>query len=102
METTFHISLHVKTPTGFKTYGTFDLGQDQEKAKSIFNQLEGEDAVTDKTILHLNFSKMQNGVPLPVSILHCTLDELALNVKVITREIFKNLSLENSSLGLEK
>lgn len=96
METTFYISLHIKTASGFKTYGNFDLGNDQEKAKLIFSQLKGNDEVSEKTILHIDFTKVQNGIPLPVKILHCTLEEIACNVKIITREIFKNLSLEIS------
>jgi hypothetical protein len=96
METTFHISLYVKTPSGFKIYGTFDLGHDQEKAKLIFDQLLGSDEVSDKTILYMDLTKVQNGISFPVKIRHCTLQEIAVNARIITRDVFKNLSLETA------
>ncbi len=94
METTFYISLNVKTPWGFETYGTFNLGNDREKATAIFAQLSGNENVSEKTILHMDFTEMENGIPLPVKILHCTLDDIAANARIITRDVFKNLSLE--------
>jgi hypothetical protein len=94
METTFYVSLNIKTPAGFETYGTFNLGNDREKAKAIFSQLKGNENVSEKTILHMDFTEMQNGIPFPVKILHCTLEEIAGNSRIITRDVFKNLSLE--------
>jgi hypothetical protein len=94
METAFYISLNIKTPSGFETYGTFNLGNDREKAKAIFSQLRGNEDVSEKTILHIDFTEMQDGIPLPVKILHCTLDDIAANTKIITRDVFKNLNLE--------
>ena len=41
METTYQISLHLKTPSGFETYGTFELGSDREQALAIFSELRG-------------------------------------------------------------
>jgi hypothetical protein len=93
MKTTFYISLHIKTPWGFETYGTFELGNDRKKAGDIFSQLSGDENVSDKTILHIDFTELTNGIPLPLKILHCTLDEIALNVRIITRELFKNMGL---------
>jgi two-component system, OmpR family, sensor histidine kinase VicK len=44
METLFQISLHIKTPSGFETYGTFDCKQvileaDREKIGQVLNNL---------------------------------------------------------------
>jgi predicted GH43/DUF377 family glycosyl hydrolase len=33
------------------------------------------------------------GIPYPVAIRHCTLEDIACNARVITRDVFKNLSL---------
>ncbi len=94
METLFYVSLHIKTPSDFETYGTFELGNDREKAIAIFNQLKGSENVTEKSILNMDFTEVQNGIPLPLKILHCTLDDIAVNTKIITRDVFKNKGLE--------
>ncbi|WP_143167255.1 hypothetical protein [Mucilaginibacter sp. OK098] len=95
METIYYIDLHIKTPDGFETYGTFYLGSNREKAKAIFSQLKGTDEVSEKSILHMDFTEMTNGIPLPIQILHCTIDDIAVNSRIITKDIFKNLALEN-------
>lgn len=96
METVFYVSLHIKTPLGFETYGTFELGNDRERATAIFSQLKGNENVTEKSILHMDFTEVQNGIPLPLKILHCTLDDITANTKIITRDIFKNKGLKAS------
>ncbi|MDB4919679.1 hypothetical protein [Mucilaginibacter sp.] len=96
MKTTYYISLNIKTPGGFETYGSFCLGNEREKAAAIFNQLKGSDDFSEKSILHMDFTEMRDGIPLPVKILHCTIDDIAVNARIITRDIFKNRSLESS------
>jgi len=93
MKTAYQISLHLKTPSGFTTYGTFELGPDREQALAIFRQLKGTPEIAPNSILYLDFSEIRDGIPLPVELLHCTLEDIAFNVRVITREVFKNLSL---------
>jgi hypothetical protein len=93
MESLFQISLHLKTPSGFATYGTFDLGPDREQALAIFKELKGTPEIAENSILYMDFSEIRDGIPLPIEIMHCTLDEIAYNSRVITREIFRNLSL---------
>lgn len=90
MDSLFQISLHLKTPSGFETFGTFDLGNNREQALDIFSQLNGTPEIAQNSILYMDFSEIRDGIPFPVEILHCTLDELALNTRVITREVFKN------------
>jgi hypothetical protein len=93
METNFQISLHIKTPDGFETYGNFDLGSDREQATAIVEQFKGTEDLSESSILYMDFTEVRNGIPLPVKILHCTLDEITYNIRIITRDIFKNLSL---------
>jgi hypothetical protein len=38
---------------------------------------------------------MTDGIPLPIRIRHCTIDDIAINARIITRDVFKNLALEN-------
>ena len=93
MENLFQISMHIKTPGGFETYGRFDLGSDKEQATTIVGQLRGTDDIAEHSILYMDFTEVRNGIPLPLRIMHCTLDEITYNVRIITREAFKNLSL---------
>ena len=93
METLFQISLLIKTPSGFETYGTFDLGHDRVQAMEIFNQLKGTPEVAPHSVLYMDLSEIRDGIPLPLEIRHCTLDDIAYNARVITRDVFKNLSL---------
>jgi hypothetical protein len=96
MRTTFYVSLNIKTPEGFETFGTFDLGNNREKATEIFAQLKGDDDITEKSILHIDFTEMAEGIPLPLQILHCTLEDIADNARIITRETFKYMGLKAS------
>ena len=93
MDNHFQISLHLTTPSGFETFGTFELGKDREQALAIFSELKGTPEIAKNSILYMVFSEIQAGIPLPIEMMHCTLDELAFNARVITREVFKNLSL---------
>jgi len=93
MNTLFQISLHLKTPLGFETYGTFELGPDREQALAIFKELKGTPEIAPNSILYMDFSEIRDGIPLPIEMMHCTLDEIADNARIITREVFKTLSL---------
>jgi len=93
MKTLFQISLHIKTPSGFETYGTFDLGHDREQATEIFSQLKGTPDIDPGSVLYMDFSAIQNGIPIPMEILHCTLEDIAFNARIITRDVFKNRAL---------
>jgi hypothetical protein len=89
METNYQISLLIKTPSGFEAYGNFDLGSNREQALAIMENLKGTDDVSENSILYMEFTGVQNGIPLPLKILHCTLEDIAFNARVITRDILK-------------
>jgi hypothetical protein len=93
METLFQISLYIKTPSGFETYGTLDLGEDREQATEIFNQLKGTQDIALHSVLYMDLSEIRDGIPIPMEILHCTLEDIAYNARIITRDVFKNRSL---------
>ncbi|MBW8686965.1 hypothetical protein [Chitinophaga rhizophila] len=93
METTFHILLHVKTTDGHETFGKFDLGGDRAMADYIFRHLKGDSDVTDQCGLCLEFIEMRDNLPYNVRMLSCTLDQLAENCRVITKETFKRLAV---------
>ena len=94
MDNLFLISLNIKTICGFESFATYNLGVNKEKATAIFEQLKGTPNLSNATILTMDFTEMKEGIPFPVKMLDCTINEVIENTKIITREIFKNLNLE--------
>lgn len=95
MDNFFYISLNIKTLSGFDSYATYSLGSDKKQAATIFNQLKGSSELSDKTILTMDLTEMRDGIPLPLKMVECTFQDIIYNTKIITREIFKNLNLED-------
>jgi len=93
METTFYILLHLKTMDGHENFGKFFMGTDKIIADSIFRQLKGNSDVTDQCGLHLEFMEMRDNLPYNIKMLSCTLDQLAENCKIITKETFKRFAV---------
>ncbi len=95
METQFYILLSLKTPAGFENYGQYFFGNDREAAYDLFDSLKGDRDVKETALLHIDLMETVGGLPVKISIIGCTLDELACNSKLITREIFrlKNLNI---------
>ena len=93
--TTFYATVSIKTPDGFENFGRFNLGNSRKAATAIFRQLKGSPDVSHKTMLTVELIETVNGLPVNLHMLDCTLDELAYNCKIITKETFKlhNLKL---------
>jgi hypothetical protein len=92
-------ALHIKTPDGgFEAYGRYELGSDEAFARTLFKQLKGDDGVSEKSILHMDLTEVEDGIPFIQAARHCTLDELAGNTRRITCEIFKRYALDGKVL----
>ena len=94
MEALFEISLNMKACKGIKCYGCFDIGNDQKFALELFDVLEGNKAVSSESVMTIDLVKRENGIPYPLALKHCTLDQLGENVKRMTKELFKQVYLE--------
>lgn len=79
-----------------ETYGFFSVGKDEGFARSVFGMLQGEDVVFPSSVITVDLIKRDAGVPFPLGLLHCSYEQLACNVKVITKELFKQLNLEGT------
>lgn len=90
----FYIVLNLRTGTGYETFGKFFLGDNRKTAMSIFDQLKGVRNVDEKSILQLDLMESINGLPVNMQMMSCSLDDLAENCKIITRETFRHLNLE--------
>ena len=95
-ENTFYILLSIRTSRRFESFGKFNLGNKREAAAEVFRQLKGTNKVNEKTILTIEMMETVKGLPQNLQILGCTLDELAYNCKIITKETFKLRNLEPS------
>ncbi|MFI5187315.1 MAG: hypothetical protein ACHQF0_11355 [Chitinophagales bacterium] len=89
----FYILVNIKTSNGFQTFGKFFLGSDRRLADNIFRKLKGTKKISKDTILNLELIETKNELPQNIQMISCTLEELAENCKIITRETFKFYNL---------
>jgi len=90
----FNIRLHIRTCNGFECFGKFFLGNKREFATTIFNQLKGKKNVDDKSILQFDLVESINGLPASIRVISCSLEELAENCRLITKEKFRVINME--------
>ncbi|HEX6169338.1 MAG TPA: hypothetical protein VFZ33_06565 [Chitinophagaceae bacterium] len=93
-ENNFFVVLSIRTPNGFESFGKFNLGNKRKPAVDVFRQLKGNPTVDEKTLLTIDLVETVNGLPLNLNILGCTLEDLAYNCRVITKETFKLYNLK--------
>ena len=93
-QTTFDIVLNLRTSDGYESFGKFFLGDNRKFANHIFSQLNGRKNVSEKSILQLDLVETTNGLPLNVQMISCSLEELAENCRIITKETFKRINLK--------
>ncbi|WCT13424.1 hypothetical protein [Mucilaginibacter jinjuensis] len=94
METQFYILLSLKTPQGFTNYGQYFLGDYNEGAYQLFEQLQGSKELKPSCLLHIDLMETVNKLPVQIKTKCCTLEELGLNCQLIAREIFRLKNLE--------
>lgn len=93
MKSTFYIMLSMKSLDRYECFGEFFLGNDRQHAEVIFSQLKGRDESNKQTVLNLDLVEIKGELPVIVKTIYCTLDDLANNTKLITREVFCNKTL---------
>lgn len=95
METCYEISLNMKTGKGIERYGSFAIGTAENFARTLYSQMEGEEEVSPDSVITIELTKREHGIPYPLALRHCTYQQLASNVKLITKEVFKHFNLEH-------
>jgi len=86
--------LNMKTLKGIEAYGCFKLGDDERFAVSLYKSIQGNEEVVPDSIITIDLIKRENGLLFPLGMRHCNYHQLAENVRIITRELFKKLNLE--------
>jgi hypothetical protein len=95
METAFYIVLYIKTPQGFEHFARYYIGNKGELARELFAKLKGTTEDPEICILQMDLMETRNNLPINIKLLGCTLEEMAENCKVITKEAFKIFTLES-------
>ena len=89
MDQQFHIAFNMRTPQGWETFAKFSIGTSEEEAKHLFSLLKGTADIQVDYPLTIDFIQMQKGLPVNLSMINCTLSQLAENTKIITKELFR-------------
>jgi len=84
----------MKTLKGVETYGCFNLGVDEGFAASLYASLQGNEEVLPDSVITIDLVRREKGLLFPLGLKHSNYEQLAENVKIITRELFKKLNLE--------
>ena len=95
MNTSYEITIKIRTPDGVTDIGSFSLGTDLDFALSTFSNLKGKNNDSDNAVICLCLvEKSEKASPRQLNSIGCILNEYAENTKIIARDIFKFLSLE--------
>lgn len=94
MKTYYTISVNMRTPCGFESHANFHVGSGKQRAYEIFGLMKGSENLTEGTVLTMDISSITDGIPLPLKMLGCTIEEVNYNTKIIMREIFKTINLD--------
>ena len=94
MEARYEISLNMKTLKGIESYGYFNLSDNREFALEVYRELQGDDVIKAESVISIDLVEKQSGIPFPMALKHCSYAQLAENVKIITKALFKHLNLE--------
>ena len=94
METQYTILINMKKEKEIVNIGHFKVGNDAGVASSIFKKMKGTEIVDEKPLLYMELVESRDGLPFNLQMLSCTLEEMAANCRLITKEIFKYHNLE--------
>lgn len=86
----------MKIAKGMETYSCFFLGHDPQFTERIFDLLQGDTDISERSVISMDLNKRESGIAYPVAIKHYNWEHLANNTKMITKEMFKELNLEQN------
>jgi hypothetical protein len=94
MKSAFYVVLNIKKGETFEAFGKFFIGHDRDFAYQLFSRLEGNESVRESDILHMDLVETVDGLPVNMKVINCKLEQLAMNCRILTKEIFKARNLE--------
>jgi hypothetical protein len=90
----YRIALHARTASGFDTFAEFFIGNDRHTAKELFKTLHGSSDDISDGLLLVELREINRNLPVDIQLIHCTLDQLADNCRLIAKNQFKTLNLK--------
>ena len=90
----YRISLHIRTASGFETIGEFFIGGDRQAANQFFKTLQGSTELIETGVLLMELREINRNLPFDIQMIHCTLDQVAYNCRLITKHQFKIINLK--------
>jgi hypothetical protein len=99
VQSRFMMVLNMKTADGFVPFGQFELGTDREAVRALYQTLEGREPHGEEGFLHIDLVEMRRGLPMSLRVLECSAPELARNVLLITKQVFRWKNLDEAMPG---
>jgi hypothetical protein len=93
MDTLFCLVITLKTPGGTENIAHFHLGADRKKAIAIFQKLKGTTDINENNVLSIEFRETKEDLPVNLKMISCTLEQIAENCRLVTKELFKNYNV---------
>jgi hypothetical protein len=93
MDTQFCLVITLKTPGGTENIAHFHLGADRKKAVAIFQKLKGTTDINENNVLSIEFRETKEDLPVNLKMISCTLEQIAENCRLVTKELFKNYNV---------
>ena len=90
----YRIALHTRSASGFDTFGEFFIGNDRQAAKELFGNLKGSPDSVEDGLLIMELREINRNLPFDIQMINCTLDQLADNCRLITKNQFKTITLK--------
>ena len=95
MATLYTITVSIRALQGMRKIGIFFLGTDTDFAHAVFDSLNGNLALNEDALIRIDLeNKKEDGTPVRLKSISCTLNQYAENCKIITRDVFKYFTLE--------
>lgn len=89
MHAGFYIKVNIRKGRNYECFAQFFLGGNKKFANTVFEKLKGSKKVEESNMLLMDLVETVDGLPVNMEMISCTLEELAENSKIITREVFK-------------
>jgi hypothetical protein len=90
----YRIALHARTASGFDTFGEFFIGNNRRAANELFKTLKGSIEHIEDGVLLMELREVNRNLPFDIKMIHCTLDEVADNCRLITKSQFNTLNFK--------
>ena len=91
----YFVLAYIKRYSQKSTFRVLGHDSQDQLARHLFDQLKGSGEEIEDRILQMDLMETKNNLPVNIKVIGCTLEEMAENCKVITKEAFKIFTFES-------